>query len=82
MTLMLVVANLANTKCSKKLEKIIKPWHIGTHMRVLSESFPMDTIMTGVRWFLENFVFVHWAKEASALKGCDNATVGHSTIHL
>ena len=37
--IMLLVANLAKTH--------------GTHLRVLSESFPMNTNMTGLRWFSE-----------------------------
>ena len=28
---------------------------MGTHMRVLSKSFPMNTNMTGFRWFLNIF---------------------------
>ena len=34
---MLLVANLANTKLCKKTGKWLKPWHIGTHLRVLNE---------------------------------------------
>ena len=48
---MLPVANLANTKLCKKPAKLLKPWHTGTHLRVLSESYPMNTNMTGFRWF-------------------------------
>ena len=33
----------------KKLEKILKPGQMGTHLRVLSESFPMNTNLTGFR---------------------------------
>ena len=44
---MLLVANLANTKYFKK------PWHMGTHLRVLSESYQMNTNMTGFRWVFE-----------------------------
>ena len=38
LTLKLLVANLANTKWYKKPEKLMKPWHMGTHLRVLSKS--------------------------------------------
>ena len=48
---MLLVANLPNTKWCKKSEKWPKPWQMGTHLRVLSESFPMNTNMTGFGWF-------------------------------
>ena len=33
----------------------MKPWHLGSHLRVLSESFPMHTNMTGFRWFSKVF---------------------------
>ena len=73
LTLMLLVANLANTKWWKKLRKWLKPWQMGTHMRVLSESYPMSTNMTGFRWFSEVFrnlcILVLWTKVASALEG-------------
>ena len=36
-----------------------KPWHIGTHLRVLSESYPMDTNMTGFRWFSKIFASLY-----------------------
>ena len=32
LTLMLLVANVARTKLSKKPEKSLKPWHMGTHL--------------------------------------------------
>ena len=51
LTLMLLVANLANTKWCKNSEKWRKPWQMGTHLKVLGESFPMNTNMTGFRWF-------------------------------
>ena len=35
----------------KDKEKLLKPWHMGTHLRVLSESYPMNTNMTGFRRF-------------------------------
>ena len=45
--------NLANTKWCKIPEKWLKPWHMGPHLRVLSESYLMNTNMTGFRfrWF-------------------------------
>ena len=45
---MLDVANLANTKLCKKPEKWLKPWQVGTHLRELIKSFPMNTNMTDV----------------------------------
>ena len=44
-TLMLVLANLANTKWCKKPWKWLKPWNMGTRLRVLSGSYPMKTIL-------------------------------------
>ena len=52
LTLMLLVANLANyTQLCKNPEKSLKPWHMGTHLRVLGEGYPMSTNMTRFRWF-------------------------------
>ena len=50
LTLVLVVANLANTKWCKKTRKWLKPWHMGTHLRVLSKSYPMNTNMSGFKF--------------------------------
>ena len=36
---------------AKKPEKMTKPQRMGTHLRVLSESYPVNTNMTGSRWF-------------------------------
>ena len=57
---MLLVANLANTRWCKtqnnlkklthKSWKMTETWHMGTHERVLDESYPMNTNMTGFRW--------------------------------
>ena len=35
----------------KKPEKWLKRWHMVTHLRALSESYPMNTNTTGIRWF-------------------------------
>ena len=48
---MLQVANFANTKCWKHPEKLLKPWHMGTHLRVLSESYPMKPTCQGLDGF-------------------------------
>ena len=32
-------------------EDLLNPWQMGTHFTVLSESYPMNTNMTGFRWF-------------------------------
>ena len=51
LTLMLLVATLAVTKLCKNSGKLLKLWHMSTPLRVLSESFPMNSYMTGFRWF-------------------------------
>ena len=43
---------------------------MGTHMRVLNKSYPMNTNMIGFRWFSKNLcVLVLWMKVASAFEG-------------
>ena len=43
---------------------------MGTHLRVLSESYLMNTNMAGFRWFLKNLcILVLWMKVALALEG-------------
>ena len=64
--LMLVVANLANTKLCKNNEtKWLKPCHMGTYLRVLSKSYPMNTNMTGFGWFSK--IFAPCALDESSL---------------
>ena len=38
-------------KMMQKTENWPKPWHMGTYLRVLSESYLMNTNMAGFRWF-------------------------------
>ena len=38
-------------KMMQNTKKILKPWHIGTYLRVLNESYPMNTTMTGFSFF-------------------------------
>ena len=40
-----------------------------THLRVLSENYPMHTNMTGFKWFSKIFVLVLWTKVVAALEG-------------
>ena len=43
---------------------------MGTHLRVLSESYPMNADMIGYRWLSKIFAFsVLWRKVALALEG-------------
>ena len=39
----------------QKPVKLLKPWHMGTHLRVLRESFSMNTNMAGFRCFSKIF---------------------------
>ena len=64
---MLLVANLANAKWCKNPEKWLKHCHMGTHLRVLSESYLMSTNMTGFGCFTKIFASLRfWIKVASA----------------
>ena len=70
LTPMLVVANLAYTKWCIKPERWPKPWHLGTHLKVLSSTYPLNTNMTGLRWFSEIFASVCFGrKEPQHWKG-------------
>ena len=51
LTLMILWANLPYTKSCKKTEKWLKPWHMGTHLIVLSLSYQMNTNVPGLRCF-------------------------------
>ena len=51
LTLLLLVANLANTKMMQKFLEMTETLAHGTHLRVLNESYPMNTNMTGFIWF-------------------------------
>ena len=44
---------------------------MGTHLRVLGNSFPMNTKMTGFK-LIKKYVLVLWTKLASALNGLIN----------
>ena len=49
----------------QKPEKWLKPWQMGTHLRVLSESYPINTNMTGFRWFSK--ILPSWVLDESSL---------------
>ena len=58
---MQLVTNLVHTKWCKRTEKWLKPWHMGTHLRLLKESYLMNTNMTRTRWFFKNLcILVLW----------------------
>ena len=63
LTLMVLVAKLACTKYHKNPGKSLKPWHMGTHLRVLREGYQMSTNMTGFRWFSKIFVFLCFGRK-------------------
>ena len=66
LTLILPVANVANTKwCKKNTPKYLKPWHVGTQVWVFSKIYLMNTNMRGFRWILK----IVASKVASALEG-------------
>ena len=49
---------------------------MGTHELVLSESYPMNTNITGFIWFSKISVLVLWMKVAIALKGLYSYAAG------
>ena len=51
----------------QKTEKLLKPWHMGAHLRILSKSFPVNINMTGMV-FKNLCVHVRWMKVALALE--------------
>ena len=57
LTLMLLLAHFSYTKWCKKPEKLLKPWHMGIHLKVLSKGYPMNTNMTGFSWFSKILCF-------------------------
>ena len=42
-----LLANLVHTNNLEKAGKLMKLWHMSTHLIVLSKGFPMNTNMTG-----------------------------------
>ena len=66
-----------NGALGKKSEKRLNPWHMGTHLRVLSESYPINNNLTGFRWISKTFkALVLWTKVALALEGLNGNCVG------
>ena len=61
---------------------------MGTYLRVLSESYPMNATMTGLRWLSKNLAFhVLWTKVTSTLEvltHLDNLiyTIPGTTIYI
>ena len=63
LTIMLVVANLVNTKWCIKPYKWLKLWQMGTHLKELIESYPVDTNKTRFTWFSKVFASLcFWQK--------------------
>ena len=61
----------------KHPESWLRPRHMGTHLRVLSESYLMNTNMTGFWWFSKNLgILVLWTKVALALEGLTPLMLG------
>ena len=55
---------------TKTPEKQLESCRMGTHLRVLSESYPMNTNIKGISWFSKIFASLYFgAKVASALEG-------------
>ena len=56
---------------------------MGTHLKVLSESYQMSKNMTGLRLFSKNVcVHVLWMKVASALEGLSSKSCGDVSLQM
>ena len=55
---------------------------MGTHLRLLSENYPMNTNMTGFQWFSKVCVLVRWTKLASALEGFNSGETDRDVNEL
>ena len=62
---MLLAANFVFYILCKKTKICLKPWQMGTHLKVLSESFPMNTNMTGFRGFSRYLDFLCFRQKLS-----------------
>ena len=47
----------------KSLKVKLKPWQIGTHLRVPSDSFLMNTNLTGFIWFSKIFAPLYFGRK-------------------
>ena len=43
--------------------RLLKPWHMGTYLRVLGESFVMNTNLTGFKRFSKIFVSIVFGRK-------------------
>ena len=53
---------------------------MGTHVRVLSERFQINTNMAGSRWFSK--ILVLWTKVASALEGLRSTLGQYHSLYV
>ena len=52
---------------AKVLERRLKPCHMGTHLRILSEGYPMNNNMTGFRCFSKIFAFLSFGRSSLSI---------------
>ena len=55
----------------QKSEKSLKPWHMGTPLRELSESYPMNTNTTGFKCFQKSLHSCALAESSPSIGGVD-----------
>ena len=62
---------------AKKMKKWLKPWHMGSesHLRLLSESYVMNTNMLSCRWFSKIFASLCFGWKYSSSIGRDSITI-------
>ena len=66
--------NLAATKWRKRPEEWLKPCHMDTHLRVLSESYSMNINIAGLRWFSKKLCILElWRVKGLACQNDTNA---------
>ena len=56
--------NCHNTRWCKESGKWLKPWHMGTHLGVLSERIPINTNKTGFGWLSKIFAFLCFGRDS------------------
>ena len=62
------IKRMSYTKWCKKPEIWLKPKHMGTHLIVLSESYPMNTNIIGFRWFPKSLLPCTLGESSPALE--------------
>ena len=60
------------------MQKTLKPWCMGTHLRVLDKSYLLNTSMTGIRWFSKIFASLCSIRGVRNQNRCSNIKGVHT----